>query len=294
MSGFLSKLFKTRGKNSRTALISAPRPGDGNGYPVPYNGERINVDHEFLKKCKILAPFSGAYRLNEKTVIKTGEAVHMSEAVAMRIVAEKTSIPIPKVFDAYVQENDGRGVILMEYIEGERLDTAWPRYNLAQKTLVVAQLHRYVNELRAIKGSVIGAADYTSCCDQFFTNENTKYGPYNTEKEFHEGLAQALHERGDNSWCHMVTRFITSLDGHEIVLTHNDLAPRNILVRDGSVVAILDWELCGFYPDYWEYIKAYLWADWQSAWVTESIPDQLLTPKILELAFMLHARDITW
>ena len=294
MTEFLGKLLKNRGKTTDASLRDATRPGDGVGYPVPYTGERIQVDHEFLKRCKILAAYSGVYRLNETTVMKTGEATGMSEAKAMRIVAEKTSIPVPKVFDAYTQDTDGRGVILMEFVGGETLDKAWLRYDADQKRHVISQLKGYLHELRAIKGSQIGAVDASSCRDQFFTDENTDYGPYNTERSFHEGLATALRERGDNSWCAMVSRFLTSLTGHEIILTHNDLAPRNILLRDGNIVAILDWELCGFYPDYWEYVKTYLWADWSSAWICEGLPDQVLEPKIQELAYLLHARDIMW
>ncbi|KAK2794369.1 hypothetical protein FQN52_008728 [Onygenales sp. PD_12] len=39
--------------------------------------------------------------------------------------------------------------------------------------------------------------------------------------------------------------------------THADLCPRNILVRDGKVCAIIDWEFAGWYPEYWEYTKAH-------------------------------------
>jgi len=261
MADFLKKVLRTRGNNTRDPLDKLPRPGDGIGYPVPYDGRRIQVDYELLKKCKVLSPYSGAYRLNDKVVMKTGEAVRMSEAVAMRLVAEKTSIPVPRVLDAYYQKSDGRGVIMMEYIEGETLDKPWPQYDSAQKQHVIAQLQQYLNKLRTVKGGTIGAVDGSSCCDQFFTAEGTSYGPYSTEREFHRGLAQALLERGNNSWCQMVSRFLASLDGHEIVPTHNDLAPRNILVSDGNVVAMLDWELYGFYPDYWEYVKGYLCAD---------------------------------
>jgi len=94
----------------------------------------------------------------------------------------------------------------------------------------------------------------------------------------------------------MVVRFIGALpqQHRRIVLTHNDLAPRNILLRDAKVVAIVDWELSGFYPGYWEYVKAYYWPSWRSAWITEGILYQILDPFILELACLLHARDIIW
>ena len=84
----------------------------------------------------------------------------------------------------------------------------------------------------------------------------------NPKPPFNAGLMQAVRARVNNSWAEMVVRFIKAMPSHKIVLTHNDLSPRNILVRDGKVVAIVDWELSGFYPDYWEYVKAYFWPDW--------------------------------
>ncbi|OSD00714.1 kinase-like protein [Trametes coccinea BRFM310] len=40
---------------------------------------------------------------------------------------------------------------------------------------------------------------------------------------------------------------------HRIVFTHADLHPGNILVKDGRLAGIIDWERAGWYPEYWEY-----------------------------------------
>ena len=51
-------------------------------------------------------------------------------------------------------------------------------------------------------------------------------------------------------------------EDHEIVMTHGDLHPRNIMVSrqegDESIKleAILDWEASGWFPADWEYVKA--------------------------------------
>lgn len=42
---------------------------------------------------------------------------------------------------------------------------------------------------------------------------------------------------------------------HRICFTHADLHHANILVRDGQLVGILDWEFFGWYPEYWECIR---------------------------------------
>lgn len=54
---------------------------------------------------------------------------------------------------------------------------------------------------------------------------------------------------------------------HSICFTHADLHLRNIMVRDGSITGIIDWEFSGWYPEYWEFAKAlYVWR-WQNDWV---------------------------
>ncbi|MGG6498963.1 UNVERIFIED_CONTAM: phosphotransferase, partial [Bacteroidetes bacterium 56_B9] len=76
-----------------------------------------------------------------------------------------------------------------------------------------------------------------------------------------------------NAWVEMVVGFVESLPTHDIVLTHSDFHPRNIIVRDDKVVAILDWELAGFYPAYWEYVKANYLPNWDDVWVKERVTD---------------------
>lgn len=43
---------------------------------------------------------------------------------------------------------------------------------------------------------------------------------------------------------------------YPVVFTYADIAARNIMIRAGRFIAILDWELAGWYPEYWEYIFA--------------------------------------
>lgn len=44
---------------------------------------------------------------------------------------------------------------------------------------------------------------------------------------------------------------------HNVIFTHGDLFPWNILVEDGHLSAILDWECSGWYPEYWEITTAW-------------------------------------
>ncbi|EIW56387.1 uncharacterized protein TRAVEDRAFT_49213 [Trametes versicolor FP-101664 SS1] len=43
---------------------------------------------------------------------------------------------------------------------------------------------------------------------------------------------------------------------HRIVFTHADLHACNVLVHEGRLSGIIDWEHAGWYPEYWEYTMA--------------------------------------
>lgn len=147
--------------------------------------------------------------------------------------------------------------IVMERISGQTLEEAWGSYTDKNKESVAQQLRKYFNELRKIKGSYIGSVDGSACDDQYFSDNIGGYGPYRTEAEFNKGLAAAWSKgREEDLFTQLLCKMQRQLmKGHNIVLTHNDFAPRNILVRGAEVVALLDWEFAGFYPEYWEYCR---------------------------------------
>lgn len=80
-------------------------------------------------------------------------------------------------------------------------------------------------------------------------------------------------------------------DDAAIVFTHSDLHPRNIMVdsEDPSrIVAIIDWEQSGWFPDYWEFCKAEYTAEFGSDW-HNYILEYLEEPAAIE-AFITYTR----
>lgn len=255
----------------------------------PITEERLSQAERLSKGigCKV-------FRVDEKTVVKTGDDTRMAEAAAMSFVREKTGLPVPKVLDAYVDAESSNVFIVMEYIDGRPLDEKWDSYSELQKRSIECQLEKYLKEMRQISGTFVGSVDGSLCHDPLFDDAPTLSGPFESEAAFHEGLVSVMKEKGYSAWTDMVIRFIEKIPPHRIVFTHNDIAPRNILVRDAKVVGIVDWEFAGFYPEYWEYVKAFCWPDWQSSWIKEGVLDKILEPYLLELAYMMHVRNIIW
>ncbi|KFY23330.1 hypothetical protein V493_05911 [Pseudogymnoascus sp. VKM F-4281 (FW-2241)] len=180
----------------------------------------------------------------DNTVIKSGENIEIDEIHALR-VAKELQLPMPKVYEAYPLPARGAS-IHMSYVPGETLETAWPTMSLDQKQDVALQLRAIIDTMRSLPSddnafrSCSGAYDvYTGgpFVDEQSFNDFVVDIPKSAPKVIREGLRARLP-------CN-----------HRAVLTHGDLSPRNIMVHNNRITGLLDWEVAGWFPEYWEYIK---------------------------------------
>ncbi|EWG53934.1 hypothetical protein FVEG_12260 [Fusarium verticillioides 7600] len=237
--------------------------------------------------------FSPVYRIDPWTVVKTH--TRMAEAETMRFIRANTLIPVPEVQNAYRDDTTGHTVLIMDYLEGKMLKDAWPACSEAERESVISQFRGYMAQLRGFKGDFIGCIDGTACNDQYFCEDPEGYGPYKTEQDFNQGIVKAMkrdNENGFTEWRCSV--WLSVMKDHDIVLTHGDFDPRNILVQGDKVVAILDWEMSGYYPTYWEYGKALLRPEWESVWSRSKAVDKILEPFHNELAVMWSSNDVLY
>jgi aminoglycoside phosphotransferase (APT) family kinase protein len=73
------------------------------------------------------------------------------QAETMRFIAQNTSIPIPKAIDHWAMCQDGGEAIVMEWSQGNTLETVSPSLNDVQKSCLVEQLQGYISELRSLR-----------------------------------------------------------------------------------------------------------------------------------------------
>ncbi|KJR89219.1 uncharacterized protein SPSK_06474 [Sporothrix schenckii 1099-18] len=253
------------------------------------------VSQEELKNAKRFGPFVPVFQIDPETIVKTGQTVRSCEAETMKFVRDRTSIPVPQVYNAYTDDTTGHVRIVMEFVEGRNLDRAWETYTDSEKQSVVSQLRKYMDELRQITGSYIGSVDGSWCNDHYFDNERGAYGPFANEDEFNEGIVRALRKSKPYDWVeYYCDIFKEVMVDHKIVMTHNDMDPRNIIVQGSKVVALLDWELSGYFPEYWEYCKAMRRPDWESAWVKERVLEKIMKPYRKEMSVIWNTTEIIW
>ncbi|KAJ6451490.1 kinase-like domain-containing protein [Mycena vitilis] len=185
--------------------------------------------------------------------VKRGSAKYLFlEAEATRYAAARCpSIPIPSVHDFWV-ESDGSARLIMDYVEGERLQSGWKRITEAQKLTLMRILRKYIEEMRSVSqpngAGWIGSVSGGSCFD---------YCAYGDEL-----YLRAISERHAPTAARLQELRAEMPDSHRITFTHGDLTDPNILIRvpgegpdDVTVAAVVDWEQAGWRPEYRETAK---------------------------------------
>lgn len=115
-------------------------------------------------------------------------------------------------------------------------------------------------------------------------------GPFKTEGEFNLFLRNGIEtteNMGEGETKRDVERLIEmhkeeERKHHKTVFTHGDVSGSNILVKGGKVVALIDFEMAGFYPEYWEYTTA-MNSNYIKGWREEI--NKFLTPYPRELDY---------
>ncbi|KAL7759201.1 hypothetical protein ACKLNR_011628 [Fusarium oxysporum f. sp. zingiberi] len=201
------------------------------------------------------------YKCTERYIVRHGNtvtkyAIHPdgmgvndkpNEVLVLQFIKENTTIPVPEVISSDWDR------IELEYIEGQTLKEAWPSLEPHERTAILDQLKDYLGHLRALKGFYIGRFDGQGAVVPSIMTRSG--GPFTSLESFQEWLVRPPKRIEEQSlhWAQMTKQLGAD---YPIVFTHGDISSRNIMIRDGRIVAILDWEWAGWYPVYWDYVFA--------------------------------------
>ncbi|KAI0073546.1 kinase-like protein [Panus rudis PR-1116 ss-1] len=192
-------------------------------------------------KWKGLTPDAGIFPLPFNLILKSTHKTRREEALAMS-VACRMGIPSPKVLGYGAPGFDSPfSSILMTRIPGITLallidcmracDSPWG-------SRICSVDGGPVTGPRLPGGQVGPCDDENAFHDAFLALGSPNY--WYSSRPFSEVLATAQE---------MAT--IT----HTITFTHGDLMGHNIMVHDGHISGIIDWECAGWFPEYWEYVS---------------------------------------
>ncbi|CAK4032933.1 kinase subdomain-containing [Lecanosticta acicola] len=166
----------------------------------------------------------------------------------------------------------------MERVHGEDLPRAWKRLPKDGRHDMFTQLKAMFHELRTLTpplGTGVESCTGGSLYDSRI-KRGPRFGPFRSIQDFHFWLREELRPSEfpsrpkDQEWQD-IENMVAMQDGPwpPPVFTHADLNPFNILVRDDKVVAVIDWDFAGWYPNYWEYTSAWYGNITRTGWQDE-------------------------
>lgn len=183
--------------------------------------------------------------------------LRLSEGEATRFVGKHTNLPVPVVIDNFTY--DKYTFLVTSRLPGRPLLSVYKHMPPEVEPKLSVQLSRILAPLRALpalSGAVCGFDGGPVYCARIRLHA-APAGPWQFVADFHQdlmrrtgGLTNNMPE-GQSEAIHDVIRRAHSRP-HRLCLTHNDLAPQNILVDgDYNITGIVDWEAAAWMPEYW-------------------------------------------
>ncbi|KAI5455757.1 kinase-like domain-containing protein [Mariannaea sp. PMI_226] len=217
----------------------------------------------------------------DKIVTKSGKRINLQEVNALQ-VARKAQLPVPCVYNTETTQ-DGTKHLKMEYIEGETLNKIWPNMSTNEKKDIAQQLRTLLEIMQSIPPppNLIGGCDGEEIRDLHVRSIHRAPSCIN-EEGFNAYILSSLSQSIPSSIYKAFAQRLQT--NHRIVFSHCDLSPRNIIVKEGKIKGLIDWELAGWYPEYWEYVKFFErsdrkegdWLDYADHIFPQKYPNELV------------------
>lgn len=196
----------------------------------------------------------GAWSLGSKLILKDrGSNPPTPEVANIRFVQDQTSISVPIVVESWDEHE--HTLILMRRIPGEPLNKAWSKLTTDQKERIAKQTAEYLQQLRKLQSDKIQSLDGSPVYSNFlFKNKavNIPHGPLASDEELWNEMEPGLKETIPEGVRMRLRQRMPSAMPY--TFTHGDLTNVNIMVENGSLSGIIDWEVSGYLPVWWEYV----------------------------------------
>ncbi|UPL02801.1 hypothetical protein LCI18_013735 [Fusarium solani-melongenae] len=201
------------------------------------------------------------FKLNETLVAKTiSERAALTEHYSLKFLQENLpSFPAPRPHGLVCVGHFH--LLFTTFIPGQDLEKRWPQLNRTQKQHIADQLDALFSQLRSLphpNSTPLGGVYGDGCKDR------RRYLRASTKSIMNDEEFQDFIFSGPETASALYIKLLRDLlpkPEAKIVFTHGDIRPANIIVQEGKdekwlVTSVIDWEASGFYPEYWECIKA--------------------------------------
>jgi aminoglycoside phosphotransferase (APT) family kinase protein len=203
------------------------------------------------------------------TVVKYGPRVTADEGHALRLAQDYiTTVPVPKVFDIITDNTTMETYIVQQKIVGTMLSEILPNMDEAVLLQVASELRAFIRELSKLDGdgTQLGLIGGAGCFNRgrWRRYDRQEYGGLRMEgihtterfiRWFDDYIPSCgLPREPRDNW---IKEFQFHLP---TIFSHGDLQPENILIHDGHISGVIDWECAGWYPYFWnDYMATLKW-----------------------------------
>lgn len=208
------------------------------------------------------------YVLKERPLLSTTGPKYMGpDVVTTNWVRENTTVPVTAEMRHW--EDSHSHFFFMKKVPGETLEMAWPRLSTEEKKKIACEVAEYIAQLRTHTAPKPQTVDGAPARDILLSSQE-EVMLLTEDKEAWWARVGHQFPRREPAWREdFKARYPVR---GPYVLTHSDLNTSNIMVHDGHVSGIIDWEHAGYYPEFWEYAIADMWieeGEWQYYLVKE-------------------------
>lgn len=202
--------------------------------------------------------------LGSSEVVKISTSLDL-DAIGNLEYLDSLSLGIPIPLCLGTLRSGRRTYLFMSRASGQSLEMMWPQLTTTHKTSIQQQLIQAFSTLRSIPQPTVReemriGSFVSGTCKDMRRSQRVSVKPIHTEIDFNDFLCHH-HGRTHGAWIKMIQSWMRV--DHNLVATHGDLHPRHIMVTwdaeeggDLHITSIIDWELAGWYPEHWEFVKA--------------------------------------
>ncbi|KAJ5609730.1 hypothetical protein N7528_010297 [Penicillium herquei] len=195
----------------------------------------------------------GVWSLGSSLILKDrGSKLPVAEASNIHFVRTNTSIPVPSVIESW-EENE-HYLLLMRRIPGEPLNKAWPKLSTVERENIAKQTASYLEQLRNLQSEQIQSLGGNPVYSNFLFKNKTfqqPHGPFLSDDYLWNDMKAGLTLLPEAAQVQLRASMPPTTP---YTFTHGDLTNVNIIVQNGNLAGIIDWEMSGFFPVWWEYV----------------------------------------
>jgi hypothetical protein len=173
--------------------------------------------------------------------------------------AGSDAILVPKVHRVLNIETEDvflgcKCLILMDLVDGRSVEQCWPDLNQAEREDVVSQVASMIGTLRSIPLSPEqqqqpGPVGCKSCVARGYWFTDIGAGPFDSKEHLETWFNRRLEI---SQKFHQAPDTVPPFHFDKLVLTHLDIALRNLILGHDGKVWLIGWGDAGIYPDGFE------------------------------------------